>query len=152
MKIRKLLPVFLLMLPVFAACSNDTAAPAPSPGPTSTPEPLSADEEAALRAAQTFLVAWEAGDRAALTAALSARWLSGSGKEWVDALGGAAAVRVVSLRIDRSRPTGPGTLLFGIELEVTPADANSPWNKGANTRFLQLAYEGGAWKVAAIGG
>jgi hypothetical protein len=152
MKFRMLLPMFLLMLPVFAACSDGTGAPAPSPTPTMTPEPLSTDEEAALEAARAFLVAWEAGDRAALTATLSSQWLSGSGRDWVDVLGGTAEVRVVSVRIERSRPAAPGTVTFGVDLEVTPADGNSPWNQGVNTRFIQLASEGGSWKVAGLGG
>jgi hypothetical protein len=149
-KMRWLLPILLLALPIAAACSNETSAP--EPASTLPPERLSDHEAAALDAAQAFVAAWEAGNRAALTAALSSQWLSGSGKEWVDELGGAAEVKVASVQIDRSRPAAPGTVLVGVALEVKPTDARSPWNSGPNYRFIQLANEGGAWKVTGIGG
>ncbi len=152
MTIRKLLPVILLMLPVLAACSSNPPMPTPSPTAQGTPEPLSPDEEAALHAARAFLVAWEARDASALTALLSGRWLEGSGREWVETFGGTVTLKAIGLRIDRSRPAAPGAVLFGVELEVTPAGANTPWNSGVNSRVIQVEREGGTWKVAGVGG
>ena len=137
-----------------SACGGAAGAAArPTSRPeTPAPEGASANERAALQVAWAFLSALERRDTETVFSLMAPTWQTTSGRDFADRLGGTAAVTVLSLEIDRSRPIPANSVMVAVTLDVVPKDDASPWNHGVATRFLLMTGYAADWRAAGFGG